>query len=502
MPENDLILLREYAASHSEAAFAALVARHVNLVYSVALRQTGDAQLAEDITQAVFIILARKAGGLSPRTILSGWLCRTARYASANAITARKRRQQREQEAYMQSLGNETDAASGEWPHIAPLLDGALHQLGQKDHDAVVLRFFEGRNFREVGAALGTGEDAAKMRVSRALEKLRKYFTKRGVNSTSAILAGMLSAHSVQAAPVALANSVTAVAVTKGAAASGSALTLSKGALKLMAWTKAKTVVLFGIAAVLAAGTTTVAVKTVVTSRRSAVYEAIFAHPDSSSMGRLEQCTPVLILRPSRYPDRGGQGIGTGSGREAYVNMQIAELLAWAYNFDFTREVLPDDAPKDGYDYLNTLPHPNETLREELRKQFHLTARPEVRPADVLLLRAANPARLNSFRTKGRPFACYGTGDGNTQFRFFTNAPLSYLAEQLVEGYFRKPCIDLTDPQSKYDFSIQWQELPGLTGDERRAALQPVINDALHQLGLELVATNQPLEMLVVEKIK
>jgi RNA polymerase sigma factor (sigma-70 family) len=206
----------------------------------------------------VFIILARKARSLGPKTILSGWLCRTARYASANALTIQRRRQHREQEAYMQSLANETEPEL--WPQIAPLLDGAMGQLGQKDHDAVVLRFFEGRNFKEVGAALGASEDAAKMRVNRALEKLRNFFTKCGVSSTTAVIAGAISAHSVQAAPVALAKSVTAVAVAKGAAASGSTLTLIKGALKIMAWTKAKTAIVVGVAAILAAGTTPIVI--------------------------------------------------------------------------------------------------------------------------------------------------------------------------------------------------------------------------------------------------
>jgi RNA polymerase sigma factor (sigma-70 family) len=266
---DDLTLLREYARRNSEEAFAALVSRHVNLVYSVALRQVRNPHLAEEITQAVFIILARKAGSLGPKTILSGWLCRTARYASANALTIQRRRQHREQEAFMQSqvdqlqddLSRRSEAEAETWIQIAPLLDGALEQLGQKDHDAVVLRFFEGRNFKEVGAALGASEDAAKMRVSRALEKLRKFFTKRGVSSTTAIIAGAISANSVQAAPVALAKSVTAVAIAKGAAASGSTLTLIKGALKIMAWTKAKTTVVAGAVLILAAGTTTVIVK-------------------------------------------------------------------------------------------------------------------------------------------------------------------------------------------------------------------------------------------------
>jgi RNA polymerase sigma factor (sigma-70 family) len=270
MPNDDLTLLREYARRNSEEAFAALVSRHVNLVYSVALRQVRDPHLAEEITQVVFIILARKAAALGPKTILSGWLCRTARYASANALTIQRRRQHREQETFMLSQFDQPQAdlsrrseteADGTWTQIAPLLDGAMEQLGKKDHDAVVLRFFEGRNFKEVGAALGASEDAAKMRVNRALEKLHRYFSKRGVSSTTAIIAGVVPVNCIQAAPVALATSVTAVALAKGAAASGSTLTLIKGALKLMAWAKAKTAVVVSVG-VLAAGTTTVTVWT------------------------------------------------------------------------------------------------------------------------------------------------------------------------------------------------------------------------------------------------
>jgi RNA polymerase sigma factor (sigma-70 family) len=255
---DDLNLLRDYARNNSEAAFAALVTRHVNLVYSVALRQVRDAHLAEEITQAVFIILARKADSLGDQTILPGWLCRTARYASANALTIQRRRHQREQEAHMQSILNEPENET--WPHIAPLLDGAMEQLGQKDHDALVLRFFENKNFAEVGVALGASEDAAKMRVNRALEKLRKIFTKRGVVSTTTIISGAISANSVQAAPVALVKSVTAVAIAKGATISVTLITLVKGTMKTMTWLKIKFALSISVAMLITGGAVTVAI--------------------------------------------------------------------------------------------------------------------------------------------------------------------------------------------------------------------------------------------------
>jgi RNA polymerase sigma factor (sigma-70 family) len=242
MMTDDMELVRKYARHDSEDAFAALVSRHVNLVYSVALRQVRDSHLAEEITQAVFIILARKAGSLSDKTILPGWLCRTARYASANALTIQRRRQRREQEAHMQSILNEAESEET-WNQIAPLLDGAMEQLGQKDHDALVLRFFEGKSFHEIGTAFGASENAAKKRVNYALEKLRRFFSKHSFYSTTAIIAEAISANSVQAAPSALAKTATASAIAKGAVVGSSTLTIVKGSLKFMAWTKAQTVI-------------------------------------------------------------------------------------------------------------------------------------------------------------------------------------------------------------------------------------------------------------------
>jgi DNA-directed RNA polymerase specialized sigma subunit len=240
-----------------------------------------------------------------------------------------------------------------------------------------VLRFFENRNFREVGAALGASEAAAKMRVNRALEKLRKFFTKRGVVSTTAILAEVISANSVQAAPAALTKTANAMALAKGAAAGGSTLVIIKGALKVMAWTKAKTALVVGIAVIAATGTTTVIVKEVASTKGDSIYEEIFKNPDSRSMDKLEQAPPNLIVRATHYPDQ-GHGFSTRTGKSVFVGATMQHLIAWAYGVSLSREILPPSVPTGGFDYLATLPsHQTDALQEELKKQFGLVARRE-----------------------------------------------------------------------------------------------------------------------------
>jgi len=255
---NDMDLVREYAQRNSEEAFATIVSRHINLVYSVALRQARDPHIAQEISQTVFIILARKAAGLSPKTILSGWLCQTARYASAKALTAQRRRQNREHQSFMDSiLHPESNADAETWAEIGPALDSAIAQLARKDHDALVVRFFEGRSFKEVAAGLGATEASAKMRVTRALEKLRTILARRGITRTTAIIASAVAANSVQAAPAGLATSVTFAAI-KGTAVTSSITTLVNSTLKLMAWSKMKTAAIIGAVALLTVGTATI----------------------------------------------------------------------------------------------------------------------------------------------------------------------------------------------------------------------------------------------------
>ncbi len=297
---DDMELVREYAARQSEQAFETLVSRNVGLVHSAALRQLRDPHQAEEITQTVFIILARKAGSLNPKIILPGWLYRTTRYVSAAAQKIQRRRERREQEAQMQAVMQDaqTDPA---WEQISPLLDEAMAHLRDKDRDAIVLRYFQNRSLRDVGAALGVDEYAAQKRVARALEKLRAFFVKRGIDSTAATIAEAISVNSIQVAPALLAKTVTVVALAKGAAASASTLTLIKGALKIMAWTKMKTTVVAGAVLILAAGTTTVIVEksghhSLVKSPASPLTEDAFQQESLAHMSQAKQWALACIM--------------------------------------------------------------------------------------------------------------------------------------------------------------------------------------------------------------
>ena len=237
-PPPDHHLLREYAITSSEDAFAELVRRYVNLVYSAALRQTGNPAAAEELTQVVFIICARKAGSLGDKTILSGWLFRTLRFAVLDAHKIEVRRQQREHEAAQMNELQSSDAETT-WESISPFLDDALASLNAHDRHAVLLRFFEKKSFREIGAALGGNENSAQVRLGRALQKLRHYFRKRGVVVPVVALGSVLLARGVEAAPTTLCESV-ATAMSGGAA-----LGVARAIEQRMAWRRAMLALLF-----------------------------------------------------------------------------------------------------------------------------------------------------------------------------------------------------------------------------------------------------------------
>lgn len=213
--QSDAQLLRAYAERRSDAAFAELVRRHIDLVHSAARRMVGDAHLAEDVTQATFLALAKNAAPLSERPVLAGWLHRTAQNIAAQTVRTDVRRRVREQEA---AVMNELLAASPEadWEQIAPHLDAALGELTESERDAVMLRYFQRQTARDMAQTLGISDEAAQKRVRRAVDRLREFLAKRGVTVGASGLAVVISANAVQAAPVGLALTITSAATLAG----------------------------------------------------------------------------------------------------------------------------------------------------------------------------------------------------------------------------------------------------------------------------------------------
>jgi RNA polymerase sigma factor (sigma-70 family) len=219
MSDTDSGLLKRYTQEGAEDAFAEIVRRHLNLVYSVALRQVRSPQLAEEIAQCAFTELARNAQRLTPDTFLAAWLYTVTHRAALNVVRREARRQLREQIAFEM---NALNATANDWTHIAPLLEEAMHSLDETDRAAVLLRYFENKPLREVGQMLGTSDDTAQKRVSRAVERLREFFAKRGITVGAGALAMVISTEAVQAAPIGLAATISASAILAASAISTS----------------------------------------------------------------------------------------------------------------------------------------------------------------------------------------------------------------------------------------------------------------------------------------
>lgn len=448
----------------------------------------GTPHLAEEVAQTVFILLARKAGSLSPRTILPGWLFRTVRYVAAAALKQEARRQRREQEAFMESatLANETDPL---WEQLSPLLDEAMSDLREKDRDAIVLRYFENKSLREVGAALGVNDQAAHKRVSRSLEKLRAFFARRGVALTAAAVGGAMAANSVQAAPAGLAMTVTAAAA-KGAAVSSSTLTLLKGALKIMAWAKAKTAIVVGTSILFAAGTTTVTVKEI-QEHKTYSWQVRRLSPEDF----LKTPQQVQIL-PTKISDAHGAGWQvTAEGKDSKftgVKAPLATIIQTAFQVQYPdRIVYAADLPQGEYDFIANLPHGSpHAMQEEIKRKFGLVGKIEAVETNVLLLKVRSP---HSAGLKPSAAKTGRSQTGNGEF-LATKQRMSDLAYLLEVTYFKSPVIDQTGQEDAFDFKLAW------TANDRN--LDNLKQALMEQLGLELVSGVEPVEMLVVEKAK
>ncbi len=489
MHADDMDLVRDFAANGSEAAFATLVGRHVNLVYSAALRRLGNAHEAEEVAQAVFIILARKAGGLRRGTILSGWLYQTAQLTAANFQRAALRRQHREQEAFMQF--SEQSQPDVSWHRLGPLLEEAMMRLGPKERDAVVLRFFENRTVREVASALGLREDAAQKRVNRATDKLRDYFIRRGVQVSTAGLLASIGTHAVQAAPVELGGKIAATAALKGAAGSGSMLTLIKTTLKIMAWTKAKTAIVVGVGVLLAAGTTTVTVKKIEARDAWRVWPCDFA--------ALDRVPPQVRILPAKFPQGGSYGATGGKmmgiGQPVESMAQVAYARPSDHIWDNARTVLSPGLPQGRYDFIANLPKDSWlALQKEMQRKLGVVARRETREMDVLQLIVKRPnapgLKPNAGGNNGFS-SSHDQSDNEWSQWSGTNYRMPNFAI-FLQRTFDFPVVDHTGLANGFDIDLKWNK-----NDPQHENLKQALLD---QLGLELVPGHEPVEMLVIEK--
>jgi len=246
---SDFELLQAYVQGGDEDAFTEVVNRYMNLVYSAALRQSSDPHTAAEIVQSVFIILARKASRIQANTIMAGWLLRATRYTANNARRNERYRQQLEQQAMENLCTTESESA---WTEIAPVLDEAMILLNEPDRNAIALRFFAHKSYKEIGETLSSSEEGARKRVNRALERLRGLLVRRGTLLSAGAIAGAISAHGVQAAPAQLATPVVSAALAKAAVSVGTLPFLAKATLQTLDRLRLRSLVLRGATASLA----------------------------------------------------------------------------------------------------------------------------------------------------------------------------------------------------------------------------------------------------------
>jgi RNA polymerase sigma factor (sigma-70 family) len=238
---DDLELLWEYARSGAQSAFATVAERYIDLVYSAALRQVRDPHVAEDVTQAVLIILMNKAGSLEPGTIVPGWLVRTTRYAALDAMKLqRRRRKHEEQAAAMRSETASDNPDEVKWEDVSPMVDEALLTLRRSDRDAIVLRYLLGKSPEEIAWVMHVSEEAARQRVSRALARLREILLRRGITAPENAIGSVLIANAVMRAPTAVSSLAGTIAAPGSGALSAPPAVIARGALRTMQWSKAK----------------------------------------------------------------------------------------------------------------------------------------------------------------------------------------------------------------------------------------------------------------------
>ena len=478
-------LLEQFARNGSEDAFAALVQRHIALVHSVALRHTANPQHAEDITQAVFVILARKAWALGRKTVLPGWLYHTARLTAANLQRAEARRVRREQEAFMQSQLEESPT-DNLWRELSPQLDEAMACLGTSERDALVLRYFQNKSMAEVAKFLGLEENTAQKRVSRAMEKLRKFFRKRGVDSNGRWHRGE---HFRPFCP-GCARGAGQIRDRRGCGERCGGQRFNshpyQRSIENYGMDKSKNGIRRGRGCIARCGTTTVTVKEIRQQNLDSQWDT--GRIDSRI---LDKAPRIVKIIPSRFPNQGGWA--RSNYRIIGIGDTAAMVVEAAYGARDTRTILLTKLPQGKYDFISNLPSNSfEGLKKEIREQLGVVGRAEMIETNVFFLKVKqlNAPGLKPTTTHD---GSSSSGGFSGEYRF-VNEPVSTVAN-LAENSFGIPVIDQTGLKRNFDVDLKWDG----QNDPRHENLKQAIAD---QLGLELVPGTAPVEMLMVEKAK
>jgi uncharacterized protein (TIGR03435 family) len=500
---DDQALLIRYAHSRDAEAFAQLVKRYSTLVYSVAQRVTGNIANAEDVTQECFFALSRQAASINGS--LPAWLHRVALNLALKVTRNEATRQRHEAKASLPSNDNKFSDPS--WSQVSPLIDAALAKLPNELREPLVQHFLLGRTQSEVAKNLQIAQATVSRRLHEGVERLHEHLKQAGVICGATMISTILSKKASAAMSARLSTELakmalvgpTKIAATASTAAisshSGLNITLIKGALKLMALSKLKTALVAGVVTILAIGATSIIVK------KTGVSLGIIEPALDDSMFEREKVlsapSNLLIIRRTHFLQFGGYGVWggptSGSSRMSGTCMPFETVLEMAYNMPPTKMILPKQLPKGQYDLLVTLPDTVENqrnkLQEEIKKQFGLVGRREMRPTDALLLKVRTPS-APGLRLSGRGGDSMNAGTYNGKF-VANNVSTEFLATYLGNS-LKQPVIDKTGLKGKYDLAFDAHLLN---------SYQDLRTTLLNEFGLELAPGNTKIDMLVVDKV-
>ncbi|HEX9047168.1 MAG TPA: sigma factor-like helix-turn-helix DNA-binding protein [Verrucomicrobiae bacterium] len=386
------------------------------------------------------------------------------------------------------------------WHQIAPHLEEAMTRLRAADRELLALRFFENKTGDEAAKLLGIGAAAAHKRTQRALDKLQKFLSARGVSSTTAAIAEAVSANSLVVAPAGLAQAISVVAAAKGATASTTTLTLIKGALKIMAWTKAKTAIIASAVVLLTTGVTTVTVREIQEHRTYSWQVSKFDYLPVDAPTLLAKTLPQVTIVRSRFkqavagtPFTEGDSeetihgtiiVHTNQSKSIGLGVRLSDIIKTAYDASDRRTIFAAPLPQERYDFIVNIAHGGfPALQEKIKKQFGVVGTWTMIETNVLALERIR--QDVSFVPVTQP------GANGLEW-------LRGSIENMVSSSLS--VINATGLTNRYaDISFKWPIRR--TSDDK--VYLGVLNEELrNQLGLELVPTNMPIEMLVVEKVK